>query len=335
MKKSKIIVPALGILCLSTAATVTGTVAWFTASRVRTISMDNITVVNPESGLKLTTVTNVENTYVDADKVVHHGYETASGSGYLRDGSVDMSETNPVLYKAIVNDTIGQAVGYATQTMGTPDTKKIGNVNVYYATEFNVTFEASNNDSTVDNAIFFDSQLSYATLDSAAADIDAYKALRIGLRSDKGQWMVWAPFTADSTIKNVNGALAAGAEVEGKWYEGGDTTKTEYASLEAYRAQKEEAIASEDCVIGNNTKAAAADSNFDEGSAGYLAASKKDAPEFMGIINAGASQNQTLTVSVYTWFEGTDSNCEYEDFAGAAGSVVSGLTFISRKVAQA
>lgn len=31
MKKSKVLVPALGILCLSTAAAVTGTVAWFTA----------------------------------------------------------------------------------------------------------------------------------------------------------------------------------------------------------------------------------------------------------------------------------------------------------------
>ena len=33
MKKSKIIVPALGLLLLSTAASVSGTVAWFTANR--------------------------------------------------------------------------------------------------------------------------------------------------------------------------------------------------------------------------------------------------------------------------------------------------------------
>ncbi len=50
MKKSKIIVPALGIMCLSTAAAVTGTVAWFTAARVKSFSMSGITAVNPESG---------------------------------------------------------------------------------------------------------------------------------------------------------------------------------------------------------------------------------------------------------------------------------------------
>lgn len=38
MKKSKVLVPALGILCLSTAAAVTGTVAWFTASNAIDIS---------------------------------------------------------------------------------------------------------------------------------------------------------------------------------------------------------------------------------------------------------------------------------------------------------
>ena len=34
MKKSKIIIPALGMLVLSTAATVSGTVAWFTMNKV-------------------------------------------------------------------------------------------------------------------------------------------------------------------------------------------------------------------------------------------------------------------------------------------------------------
>ena len=42
MKKSRIIVPALAMLTLSVAASVTGTVAWFTASRTASMSVENL-----------------------------------------------------------------------------------------------------------------------------------------------------------------------------------------------------------------------------------------------------------------------------------------------------
>ena len=58
MKKSKIIVPALGILVLSTAAAVTGTVAWFTASNV--ININGLQMrVEAEDGIEFKVVANV------------------------------------------------------------------------------------------------------------------------------------------------------------------------------------------------------------------------------------------------------------------------------------
>ena len=48
MKKTKIIIPALGILLLSTAASVTGTVAWFTANN--TVTADTMTIKAVVSG---------------------------------------------------------------------------------------------------------------------------------------------------------------------------------------------------------------------------------------------------------------------------------------------
>lgn len=57
MKKSKIIVPALGILVLSTAASITGTVAWFSANT-------NVTV----TGMSVTTKTS-DNIYIAANNV--------------------------------------------------------------------------------------------------------------------------------------------------------------------------------------------------------------------------------------------------------------------------
>lgn len=51
MKKSKIIVPALAVLLLSTAASVTGTVAWFTANRVFEMKAGQFAVVNTKNNL--------------------------------------------------------------------------------------------------------------------------------------------------------------------------------------------------------------------------------------------------------------------------------------------
>ena len=45
MKKSKIIVPALAIITLSTAASITGTVAWFTANRTASVTVGDMAVV--------------------------------------------------------------------------------------------------------------------------------------------------------------------------------------------------------------------------------------------------------------------------------------------------
>lgn len=53
MKKSKIIVPALGIICLSTAASITGTVAWFTASRSATITAGDFAVTKTTNNLSV------------------------------------------------------------------------------------------------------------------------------------------------------------------------------------------------------------------------------------------------------------------------------------------
>ena len=50
MKKSKIIVPALGILLLSAAASVSGTVAWFTANRTFEMDAGNFSVISGQDG---------------------------------------------------------------------------------------------------------------------------------------------------------------------------------------------------------------------------------------------------------------------------------------------
>ena len=54
MRKSKVIIPALGVLILSTAASVTGTVAWFTANRTAIITAGEFAVVKTGNDLSVT-----------------------------------------------------------------------------------------------------------------------------------------------------------------------------------------------------------------------------------------------------------------------------------------
>lgn len=65
MKKTKIIVPALGMLLLSTAASVTGTVAWFSANA--TVNVSGMEVTTQVSGNLLIAETNADANYVAAD----------------------------------------------------------------------------------------------------------------------------------------------------------------------------------------------------------------------------------------------------------------------------
>ena len=67
MKKSRIIVPALAMLTLSVAASVTGTVAWFTASRTASMSATNVAAVNTAGNLSLTLAKGNQATEADND----------------------------------------------------------------------------------------------------------------------------------------------------------------------------------------------------------------------------------------------------------------------------
>ena len=60
MKKTKVIIPALGILLLSTAASVTGTVAWFSANE--TVKANGMNVqARDTNGIVISNVNNATN----------------------------------------------------------------------------------------------------------------------------------------------------------------------------------------------------------------------------------------------------------------------------------
>ena len=299
MKKSRIIAPAAAILVFSSAAAVTGTVAWFTASRIADLSISSITAVNPEAGLvlELAQINNAGATKVeDKDEsnnvIGYHIKNTA-----LRDASVYGTDTSdPLVYKSVLDGdgelnsfalvgTNGKADGTNNLIYGTVASKP-----VYYANAFDANITLGSEVDTENYHVFFDQVKSSATMTGAQAtgtDKALSKAFRIGMKSDDNQWIVWAPFYASATqIKNVTGL-----------------TKTDVAEVaDTYR------------LFGDNVANASGSSISETELDSATAAGKK---HYLGTLDGSLNdgdpdEKDVLKVTVYTWFEGTDENCVNE-----------------------
>lgn len=328
MKKSKIIVPALGILAFSTAAAVTGTVAWFTANRLATVSNKNITVVNPEAGLHVK-ATNVANTKVEYDgtetghinspSIIHANDGT--NQGYLRDASVQMG-ASPVVYKSVLGED-GTVSSYATQAIGTADTKTYDGSALYFATQYKLDFYVDRVDTGYETALFFDANASQVQYDSAAVTSSlnkVYKSVRFGFLCGSN-WFVWAPLT-DNTASETATTPAADTDYAIRNVTGAGTAAANANVADVDAAHR---------IIGNAT--ASATSNDLKDDTGLVPAANKKVSASYGYLGALNLEASKLTVNVYTWFEGTDTACINDNFSAVQALFTSTMNFIYRRAA--
>lgn len=205
MKKSRIIVPALAMLTLSVAASVTGTVAWFTASRTASMTASNLAAFNTEGNLTLNLAAgnqgngSVTGTNIKLNKVRDFSYDVASGKGYT---AILDSENNKVLGTKQVTD---PAAKYAT----------INSNDVYYMNTFTGTF--STNTSSNSYLIFSNNGAksfvgntggeSLAPLEVTSSLNTIYRALRVSMKTTH-RTLVWAPYTtySESNVMHVDKA---------------------------------------------------------------------------------------------------------------------------------
>ena len=103
MKKSKILVPALGILVLSTAASITGTVAWFSVNN--SVTVDGMSVTTKVAGNLL--ITDDNSSDANYGSVLHQG-RTGVGErlGQLRDVGKEGFDRREVDRRAHVPGTV-------------------------------------------------------------------------------------------------------------------------------------------------------------------------------------------------------------------------------------
>lgn len=204
MKKSRIIVPALAMLTLSVAASVTGTVAWFTASRQATIKASNLAAFNTEGNLALQLTagnqdpSNISGTNIQLNKVRDFSYDVQNNAGYT---AILDSENSKVLGTKQVNNPTGV---YA----------QINTYDVYYMNTFTGKF--STNTTSASYLIFNNNGAKSFVGTTSGSGLTAlevgdtntiYKALRVSMVTEHRK-LVWAPYTdyLESQVMHVKSA---------------------------------------------------------------------------------------------------------------------------------
>ena len=200
MKKSRIILPAVALLTISTVAAASSTVAWFAASRDVTVKGNTVTVVNPESALNVTLAPLKGTTETTKD-------QTLNLPLYMRDGSVNIDD-NGQAYKQDIVTKEYVAADYTTEndSQGNP---------IYRAASWKMTFKMVA-DSADNYAVFFNTKYLAtkitATVDEGNTNEKIKESFRIAFVTGNVK-SVLAPFANELTyvkaagVENAESAL--------------------------------------------------------------------------------------------------------------------------------
>ena len=323
MKKSKVIVPALGLLLLSTAASVTGTVAWFTANKSVEIDAGNFAVVSTTGDLKFVAAPGV-GTRLNAsdDELIEPKTDSATVDGVaetygwvLSDAS--FNHTAGTVYYPYANGSMlaahsetysaGAEADFFRQNRivsetGNPVTARTVN-KVYSIFTWSYTFKfTAENGATV--GLFLDFDNSSVTDVTSSNSNDSYKGFRIAfMSSDKAT--VWAANRAKAECTYATAAAATSAS----------TSNTAYADY---------------AILATNNKGAVPA----EGSASKTnIATSTTYPNYLGQFPVGdGSTEQELTITLVAWFEGSDAAVVTTD-AGLYDTVSAHMKFEARNLA--
>lgn len=188
MKKSKIIVPALAVIAFSAAASVTGTVAWFTANRSATITTDSFALTQVEGNLS-----------AEASALVGTSVSTPTTAVKLADnneklGDVSFNPATKQLWTDTGDGTEFQTIGTATSYSEASGAWKI-NDTTYYAVSWKVrfTYEFSSDHRPIH--VYFDQDSTATVADSGenTGTEDSGTAWRVCMWEDAGSYtLTWA-----------------------------------------------------------------------------------------------------------------------------------------------
>ena len=314
MKKSKIIIPALAIIAFSTAASIAGSVAWFTASRTASLDAGTYAVVktNADLAYDLTEgagTTIQENTkeavVVDGkltDGSVNHGTKkayapNANGTGFAADpkGEVDLTAAKSTLESNLLRGSF--TTGTGTEAVTTK---------IYTCVTWEVKFTISFGGVPGDVGLFFnahDSVFSAPTTQVTA----------------KGYRIAFMPKTAYASVANE--VVVAPMQEAAKCAYVSDKTGTFPKNV-----AEGTGYGSTDKLI-DSAYVATEKSESTLPSDGVAAATAEAREDYLGTFVYYAGAQVHLEYIVAVWFEGTDENIVNRALASEYQSVGATLVF--------
>lgn len=314
MKKSKIIIPALAIIAFSTAASIAGSVAWFTASRTANISAGTFAVVKTSADL--------------AYKVEEGAATTVSGNTVVFDGLLTDGSVNHKTAKAytpnesgttystdetkkeidLTADTTAEAIT-ALETKLSRGQGKDGATTktIYTAATFKVSFTISFGSIDTNIGLYLNTKLSAVTVNGGAE-----------AKTAKGFRMAFIPY---SVPEGSSGKATVFADLQ-KTANEADPTKANIKyikDLTDTNLSGTEYVASEKDLIDT-------DYNADLPTTGTLD-DYTNRQDYLGTFKFAAGTKVTLSYRVACWFEGTDPEIVNRDIADDYQKVAAALQF--------
>ena len=332
MKKSKIIIPALAMIAFSTAASIAGSVAWFTANRQATISAGTYTVVKTTANLETELKKGVGTT-------VSNNQTVSFGDNKLTDASLNHGDK-----KIVYPDSTGKAYGGSVEIGGPLATDEAiaalatslergesGSGKIYSCATFDISFTIAFGAIEKDVGLYLNTtkvendqqqQVAQSRFETTGT---AYTA--------KGFRMAFLPMgVSDQEQTNHSAQYAkifAGLQKETETVQGQSVTNIKYVHTynndgmtgAAYDSTKKE-------VVDTDYHTALPTSSTSRSDA-------IDRADCLGFFKFQAGTRVTLNYRVVAWFEGTDPEIKNRETAAEYQSVASFLTFDAIDIAAA
>ena len=290
MKKTRILIPALAMIAFSTAASIAGSVAWFTASRQTSVNAGTYAVVKTTANLDCTVTgvlgTSASGNVVTVTDVLTDGsFNHKTGKIYQPNSSgTGFAETNPEV--AYDDADVEEKLTRGTTSGESPKT-------IYTAVMFELAFKINLGSANNDYGLFLDC---YNHTNAGAGDEEAtHEGSKFTCADD---YLYTAPgfrmgfySTSTNAQKRVIGALQTAANSH---YVGDNDGTDAYDFSDPTTAQDY----SSDLVYDTYDEALPA--------ANANRATVLARPDCLGHFAYNANTSVTLTYTVVAWFEGTD-----------------------------
>ena len=327
MKKSKIIIPALAMIAFSTAASVSGAVAWFTASRQATIKAGTYAVVKTNADLACEVTagvgTKATNPVGEGARLIEleKDYEVSSANvtykSKLTDGS--FNHTNSTFYTpssdgksfvqslcgfGLTDENLTTKLTRATTDIAATQTTEAVHEKIYTAVTWKMKFTVSFGAVPGNVGLFLDTAAS-SYVEANGDPVETAAGFRTAIISTAvgGVKKVYAPLQTTANCRYIPQYIAPNEQ------EVTDMTGTAYTSG----------------LISSDVVTAIASDPLPANSIAESAAAARD--DYFGTFTFSSGAPVSLEFDVVCWFEGTDPEIVNRATAAEYQAVKSTLIF--------